>query len=33
VQNSLKTPILNMGPEGTEAMLRDGLSNVAQLFK
>jgi len=33
VQNSLKSPILNMGPEGTEAMLRDGLSNVAQLFK
>ena len=33
VQNSLKSPILNMGPEGTEAMLRDGLANVGQLFK
>lgn len=33
VQNSLKSPILNMGPAGTEAMLRDGLDNVGQLFK
>ncbi|MDA0961754.1 MAG: tripartite tricarboxylate transporter substrate binding protein [Proteobacteria bacterium] len=33
VQNSLKSPILNMGPDGTEAMLRDGLANVGQLFK
>ena len=33
VQNSLKSPILNMGPDGTEAMLRDGLENVGQLFK
>ena len=33
VQNSLKAPILNMGPEGTEQMLRDGLDNVGQLFK
>lgn len=33
VLNSLKSPILNMGPQGTEAMLRDGLENVGQLFK
>ena len=29
---SLKSPIENMGPEGTEKMLRDGLVNVGALF-
>ncbi|MCE8006254.1 tripartite tricarboxylate transporter substrate binding protein [Aestuariivita sp.] len=33
VMNSLKSPIVNMGPEGTEQMMRDGVENVAQLFK
>jgi len=32
VMNSLKSPIENMGPEGTEKMLRDGLVNVGALF-
>ncbi len=32
VQNSLKSPIVNMGPEGTKTMLVDGLVNVGTLF-
>jgi tripartite-type tricarboxylate transporter receptor subunit TctC len=33
VQNSLNSPIVNLGPEGTEAMLRNGLENVSALFQ
>lgn len=32
VQNSLRSPIVNLGPEGTRQMLDAGLVNVAQLF-
>ena len=32
VGNTLKSPIVNMGPEGTRKMLDDGLANVGQLF-
>ncbi|MBU2980751.1 tripartite tricarboxylate transporter substrate binding protein [Lentibacter algarum] len=32
VANTLKTPIINLGPEGTKAMLVDGVGNVATLF-
>ncbi|WP_372613784.1 tripartite tricarboxylate transporter substrate binding protein [Aquicoccus sp.] len=32
VQNTLKSPIENMGPEGTEQMMRDGVTNVGALF-
>lgn len=32
VLNSLKSPIENLGPEGTEKMLRDGVVNVGALF-
>lgn len=32
VMNALKSPIVNLGPEGTEKMLRDGVGNVGALF-
>jgi tripartite-type tricarboxylate transporter receptor subunit TctC len=32
VQNALKSPTYNAGPEGTRAMFDEGLANVAQLF-
>ncbi len=32
VGNALKSPIENMGPDGTRAMLDNGLANVGQLF-
>ena len=32
VLNTLQTPIINLGPEGTRKMLDDGLANVAALF-
>lgn len=33
VQNALKAPVHNAGPEGTRKMLEEGLANVAQLFE
>lgn len=33
VGNSLQSPIVNMGPDGTRQMLDDGLNNVATLFR
>lgn len=32
VMNSLKSPIINLGPEGTEEMMRQGVINVGALF-
>lgn len=32
VQNSLQSPIVNMGPAGTKMMMTDGLVNVGALF-
>lgn len=32
VLNTLKSPIHNMGPDGTENMMRDGVTNVGALF-
>jgi hypothetical protein len=30
--NSLKSPIVNMGPDGARQMMQDGVTNVGALF-